>query len=116
MVAGLRVDPGRDRPARDHLIGIGLGQGCSGQPISAPPDRAEQRPPRVRVQPAPVDIGVEVGLEVMVAGHLMPLAALLVQAHPQPSALGEHVLHLHAGRRPDAGEAIDHEADQRPIA
>jgi hypothetical protein len=44
------------------------------------------------------------------------LAALLAQPHPKPPVLGEHVLNLHAERRADAGERIDHEGDQRAVA
>jgi len=46
----------------------------------------------------------------------MPLAALLAQLHPQPAVLREHVLDCHPERRANAGERIDHEADQRAVA
>jgi len=37
-------------------------------------------------------------------------------AHPAALSLGEVVLDLHAEYRVDAGEAIDHDADQRAVA
>lgn len=52
----------------------------------------------------------------MVAGHDMLLAALLVQPYPQPPVLGEHVLHPHGKRSPDAAERIDHQPDQGAVA
>jgi hypothetical protein len=50
------------------------------------------------------------------AGHGVLLAALLVQAHPKPPVLRVHVLNPHADGRADAGEGIDHQADQRAVA
>ena len=46
----------------------------------------------------------------------MQLAAFLVQPHPEAAVLHEHVLDLHGDDGPDAGEAVEHEADQRLVA
>ena len=48
--------------------------------------------------------------------HLVVLAALLVQPEPPALALGEVVLNPHRKRRADAREAVDQDADERPIA
>jgi len=50
------------------------------------------------------------------AGHLVALAALLVQPKPQSLAMLEVVADLHRYGRSDPREAIDHGADQRPVA
>jgi hypothetical protein len=46
----------------------------------------------------------------------MASAAFLLQAHPEPPVLRVHVLDAHADGRADAGEGIDHEADERAVA
>ena len=46
----------------------------------------------------------------------MTLAAFFTQADPQPPALAVDVLDLHCERGADAGEAVDHQANQRPVA
>ena len=50
------------------------------------------------------------------AGHLVPLAAFLVQPKPRPLAMLEIVSDPHRHRRADPGEAVDHDPDQRPVA
>ena len=55
-------------------------------------------------------------LKAVVARHGVGLPALLAQSHPQPVVLHKHVLDLHGECSPDAGEAVDHERDQRPVA
>ena len=52
----------------------------------------------------------------MVHRHLVVLAALLVQPEPPALALGEVVLDPHRKRRADPREAVDQDADERPIA
>ena len=63
-----------------------------------------------------VEIGIEVILGVVVGGHLVPLAAFLMQAEPCPPAFGVIILDLHAEGGTDAGEAEDHDGDQGPVA
>ena len=63
-----------------------------------------------------VEIGDEIFIKVVVAGHRVALAALLAQPHPQPTVLRVDILDRHAERRADAGEGMDHEGDQRAIA
>jgi hypothetical protein len=52
----------------------------------------------------------------MVAGHLVELAALLVEPHPEPPLLVEDVAHVQAASRGDAGKREDHRADQGAVA
>jgi hypothetical protein len=51
-----------------------------------------------------------------VVGNVMLLAALLVQADPSTSPLHKIIADLHLQNRADAGEAVSHGADQRPVA
>jgi hypothetical protein len=50
------------------------------------------------------------------AGHLVPLAALLMKPEPSPLAVLKIVLYPHRHRRAHPREAVDHHADQRPVA
>ena len=59
---------------------------------------------------------LEVGLELVVAGHLVVLAALLPEPHPGPVPLNEHVLGAHLQGGPDTGEGVDHEGDEGAVA
>ena len=87
-----------------------------GELAGAAADRAEQRALRIVGEPAAVDIGMQVGFEIVMAGHLVALAALLVQPHPKAPVLHVNVLDLHRERRADAREGIDHQADQGAVA
>ena len=78
-------------------------------------DGAEERPLPVAGDARGLDVGVEVRLGVVVGGHLVELAALLVEAEPPPLAVGVVVLDLHAEDGGDAGEAEDHDADEGPV-
>lgn len=79
MIANLGVDAGSRRTAPDHRIGIGLGQGRARKPIGAVPYRAEQRPLVISADAGRIDVGVQIDLEIVVAGHGMRLAAFLLQ-------------------------------------
>jgi hypothetical protein len=50
-----------------------------------------------------------------VGGHLVPLAALPVQAEPGPPAFQVIIFNPHAKGGTDAGEGLDHHADQGPV-
>jgi hypothetical protein len=79
-------------------------------------DGAEQRPLGIVAQASSIEIRDEIFLQVVMAGHLVPLAAFLAQAHPEPAVLCEHIFNRHAERRADPRERIDHERDQRAVA
>ena len=62
------------------------------------------------------EAGVQIQLQVVMTGDGMLLAALLVQPQPAAAALQEVVPDPHAQDGADAGEGVDHGADQRPVA
>ena len=62
------------------------------------------------------DVGVEVLLGLVMGGNLVALAALLVEPEPESFALLVVVLNVHADDGADACEAVDHDADERPVA
>ena len=63
-----------------------------------------------------LDIGVEIGFEIVVRRHLMALAAFFVQPDPPALALRVIVLDAHGDDGADAGEGEGHDADQRAVA
>ena len=58
---------------------------------------------------------LEVGLELVVAGHLVALATLSAEADPGPAPVNEDVLGAHLEQRPHASEGVDHQGDQRVV-
>ena len=58
---------------------------------------------------------LEVGLELVVAGHLVALATLSAEADPGPAPLNEDVRGAHLEHRPHASEGVDHQGDQRVV-
>ena len=63
-----------------------------------------------------LDIGVEIGFEIVMRRHFMALAAFLMQPHPPALAVGVVVLDAHGDDRANAGEGEGHHRNQRPIA
>src|SRR5438552_6505734 len=51
----------------------------------------------------------------MVAGHRMLLATLLAQPYPKPTVLNVHIVDRHTERGADAGERVNHEANQSAV-
>ena len=82
VVAELGCDAGCRRAPADHRVGVCLLQHRPGEHAGAPADRAEQWPLGIVAQARAVEIGNEVFIEVVVARHRVPLAALLPQPHP----------------------------------
>ena len=115
VIAELGGDPRGGGTSADHRVGVGLGQGSARQQARAAPNRPKQRPLWILGDARSVDVCGEVRLKVMVARHGVLLAALLAQPHPEAAVLREHVLDLHADRRTDPRERINHEGNQRPI-
>ena len=87
-----------------------------GQRAGAAGGGAEEGALAVVADAGRLDIGVEIGFELVVRRHLMALAAFLVQPHPPALALGVVVLDAHGDDGADAGEGEGHDADQRPVA
>ena len=66
--------------------------------------------------PSGGEVGVEVQLQVVMTGDYMLFAALLVQPDPAAASLHEVVPDPHPQDGADAGEGVDHGADERPVA
>ena len=82
VIANLGGNPGGVRAAADHQVGVhGVKRGFRELAGSAP-DGAEEGAFGIKAEAAPVDVGVQVGLKIVVARQLMALAALLVQLDP----------------------------------
>jgi len=107
VVAELGLDPGRLGTPGNHLVGVGLGQGTAGELARAAADSAKQRPLWVVRKPGALHIGREGLLKVVMAGHGVILATLLMEPHAEPSVLSEHVLDFHSQRGADACEAVN---------
>jgi len=69
VVADLGGDAGPGGAAADHGVGVSLRQWRGGQHRPPPLDGAEQRSLGIAAQGAAVEIGVQIGLQGMVAGH-----------------------------------------------
>jgi len=117
VTAQLRDDPGRERPPHDHPPGV-LPRHPRFRKLlaAAPADRAEQRRRFVGPDPGRGDIGVDITFEQVVRRHFVLLAAFFVQPHPPAFALRIIVFDVHVQRLGDAGEGVDQERDQRPVA
>jgi hypothetical protein len=62
------------------------------------------------------DISVEIGFELVVAGHFIELAVFLAEAKPPAVFLRVVILDIERDDRPDAGEGISHHRDDGAIA
>ena len=92
------------RPERPAAVGKVQALESSGEPASS------------AVASRAIDVLLQIGLEFVVTGHLVMLAAFLVEPHPGVAALREYVLEAHLEHRAHAREGIDHQGDQRPVA
>jgi len=116
LIADLGLDAGAGGAPADHGVGVGLGQGRGRELAGRAADGAKQRPLRIGGDPAAVEIGLQVGLKIVVARHFVTLAAFLMKAHP-PALAGRIIVldpHRHDGAH--ARETVGHYADERPIA
>jgi hypothetical protein len=75
------------------------GRGVLGQFAGASANGAEKRSLLVIAESATVDIGVQVGFEIVMVRHRMKLAAFLMEANPETPVLNECVLWVRAGAR-----------------
>ena len=77
---------------------------------------AEERPLVIDGDAGGRDVLVEIFLQGMVGGHVVLLAAFLLEAEPPAFALGVVVLDAHGDDGSDAGEGEEHRPDQGPVA
>ena len=75
----------------NHRIGIRLCQGIAGELAGRTAVSLEQHRLRVVRESGAVNIFMQVGFEIVMAGHGMLLATLLLQAQPEPPVLRIHV-------------------------
>jgi len=117
MTADFGVEVGVPGAAADHAPGVDAVHRQSRQLAGAAARGAEQGSPLRLPDPGRVQIGVEVGFEiVVVAGHFMDLAALLVQPHPPAFALPEIILDAHRDRGADARGPVEKRVAALPRA
>ncbi len=115
----VRADPSAQPsgfgPFLNHQVHIGLGQGnAAGQP--AVTQGREERRVGFAGESGRGDPLLQILVEVVMAGQLGYLAALLVKPDPTPALLNVVVPDAHAGRRSDAGEGVAHKRDEGAIA
>jgi hypothetical protein len=115
VVADHRADAGSLGPALHHRVRVRLRQWPVAELSRAARNGPEQRPFRFIRDAGAVEIRVQVRLERMVTRHLVPLAALLMQAHPQPPLLHIHVVDPHRDGGPNPRERKHHQRDQRAV-
>ena len=116
MVADAGLDAGGFGAPLNHAVGVLLPQGLGGEQAGAAGGGPEKRPVEVLGNAGSREVGVEVQLQVVMTGDCMLLAALLVQPDPAAATLHEVVPDPHPQDGADAGEGVDHGADERPIA
>ena len=118
VAADLGFDAGAGGAAADHTVDVGLGHGPACEASGGAQGGGEEPGLGIWGQGRGKGRGVvlEVGLELVVAGHLVVLAALLAEPDPSPVPLNEHVPSVHLHDSPDAGEGVDHEGDQGAVA
>ncbi len=81
------------------------------------PDRdAEQRPLGIAGDAGLGDVGVQVGFQLVMAGHLMHLAVFLVEAEPPALFLGEIIHDVQRHDRAHAREGVGHHRGDGAIA
>jgi hypothetical protein len=112
VAADAGLDAGRLRPPLNHPVGVHVPHGFAGERSGLAGGRAKQW----AVRAGGGDVFIEVHVQIVVTGHLVLLAAFLVQPHPAAPALHEVVTHLHLQHGADAREAVDHHRDEGTIA
>jgi hypothetical protein len=116
MIADCRGNASVPRAALKHAPRVGLRHRALGQNAGAADSRAEKRTLAIVGETRGLDVVLQVGLEIMMAGHRVFLATFFVQADPEPAVLPIDVRHRHAERGADAREGENQKTDQRPVA
>ncbi len=86
MVPHFGFDARLPGPPLDHPVGVGLSHALRG--AGGAPGGAKQRPILVASDARRCDVFIQIRFEFVVAGRFMLLAALFLQPHPAPAALG----------------------------
>lgn len=115
MAANRRADPGLAHSPADHPIHIGPRHRSIRELAITATDAAKERRLLVACVASGAQVLIQVSLEIVVDGHVVTLAAFLVQPDARALALRIVVLDAQPHRGPDAGEAIGQERDQRAV-
>jgi len=75
----------------------------------------EQRPLLIVADAGGSDPSVKIFVQAVMAGHLMPFAAFLMEPEPGAATLLKIVLHPQADDRADASEGVAHQPDQGAV-
>lgn len=97
VAADFCADAGLDGPAADHAVNVRLRHGFFRELVCSPAHGAEEVAFRDLFDLRALDIGLQVVVKVMVAGHLVALAALFMEAHPCAAALHIDILLVMSG-------------------
>src|ERR1017187_9996696 len=92
VIADPSLDPRGVRPSANHPVNIRLGHGIGRECSAAPAHSPKWIALEVAGEASGADVGIQISLEIVVAGHLMALAAFLMQPNPSPTTLGVVVL------------------------
>jgi len=112
----LGCDASRPRSAPDHTQRVGARHAPVGELPGPTGCGREEASGLVAGEPGVGEIGVHVGFEQVMGGHVMALAAFFVEPHPRAPSLDVVVGDSHADRRGDAGEGVDQQGNERPVA
>ena len=116
MTADFGLDAGVIGTAAYHPVHVGLSHGAVGEDSRLSFGGAEQPAFRVVGYFRCCDVFLQKGFELVMAGHLVTLAAFFMEAHPSPAGLGVNVLDAHFDGRADTREGVCEQGDDRPIA
>jgi hypothetical protein len=98
------------RTPADHPVGIGLGHRAARKLARAEEGRRKEKGLWVN-EACAVDISVQVGIQIVMAGHFMALTAFFVQPDPGAPLLDVNILNPHLKSSADSGESVDHQRD-----
>jgi hypothetical protein len=104
------------RSTADHSVDVDAMHRQAGENARLANCRAEEGSTALAADPGGTNVLVEVGLELVVGRHLVPLSALLVESEPPALAFGVVVVDAHADHGADPGERVGHDGDQRAVA
>ena len=101
MATDVRANVGSLNPPADHAVHIGLPHWLRRESAAQAFRRSKEEALGV-VEPSTIDVRVQVVLQVVMARHLVQLAALLMQPNPSAAPLHIDILqpHLHRGAHP----------------
>jgi hypothetical protein len=103
-------------PASHHIPDIGAGQRPRREPAGSADRGPEQEPLAIVLEACGRDVGIEVGFQLVVAGHDIDYAVFLPQPQPPPLGLGVLVFDLQSHHGAHPGEGEGHHRDDSAIA